>query len=85
MRQTSEVLKDFSFTNPINCYFAVDKEGKVEQLPHKNVGDRERVIQAIPKAMSGDQTIYVTWAGRWRTDLFIVDTLEEMYKAFIRV
>lgn len=83
MRSVKEAGDDFNFKNPLHCYFSVDSEGVVNQLPHKNKGDRDALLRAITKALDGKITIYCTWAGRYSTDLFIVDDLDGMFKAFI--
>lgn len=83
MRSVKEAGTAFNFKNPIHCYFSVDSNGVVTQLPHKNKGDRPELWRAISAAKEGKITIYCTWAGRYSTDLFIVDDLDSMLKEFI--
>lgn len=83
MRSVKEAGTAFSFENPLHCYFSVDKEGNVTQLPHGAKYTRPALLDAIRAAMKGEIKIYCTWAGGYSTDLFIVDDLESMARAFI--
>lgn len=87
MRKTSEVT-DTSFPfnvydNPLNTYMAVYKTGEVKVLGrYKN--DLEDNLMIMMDVKEGLADMYVSWVGRYRTDVFIVDNIDDMRKANIR-
>ena len=64
------------------CYFEVDKAGKVTQIPHKNKSDLPGVAAAYARAVSQATSLYAVWPGKWSSDLFLIDGLEQFAKAF---
>jgi len=62
------------------CYFEVDKNGNVSQVPHKNKSDLARVSEVYKRAMDKTTTLYAVWPGQWSSDLFIIDDLDAFAK-----
>ncbi len=73
---------DFPYRLSTVCYFEVYDDGKVVQIPHKNKSDQEGVYQAFLRARTHTTTLYAVWPGRWSSDLFIIDDLDEFAKHF---
>ena len=67
------------YGNPGNCYFVVFKDGTVQCLG-KNRGDLEHNLELMNKAKAGECTMYATWEGRWKTDMFMIENISEMIK-----
>jgi len=64
--------KDFPYESPTTCYIEVRQDGSVTQ----GVGQG-----AYERARSGESRIFAVWSGQWRSDLFIIDDLDEYAKA----
>lgn len=62
------------------CYFEVDKNGNVSQVPHKNKLDRAKVLEVYKRAIDKTITLYAVWPGNWSSDLFIIDDLDAFAK-----
>lgn len=76
MRSAKE--NHFPYTMSTVCYFEVDGEGGVTQVPHKNKSDRPRVLEAYQRAKESKTTLYAVWPGNWSSDLFVMDDLDAM-------
>lgn len=81
MRSAKEA-GNFPYTMSIVCYFEVDKNGTVQQVPHKNKSDRQNLLEACQRAADGTVTLYAVWPGNWKSDLFIIDDLNAFAEAF---
>lgn len=64
---------EFPYLMNTVCYFEVFKDGKVEQRPHKNKGDKWEFIKVFPRVRAGESILYAVWPGNWSSDLFIID------------
>ncbi|MQM28970.1 hypothetical protein [Glycomyces albidus] len=65
--------KDFPYRMQTLCYIEVHKDGRVTH--GRDNGTYER-------ARSGESTLYAVWPGNYRSDLFIIDDLDEYAGAF---
>jgi hypothetical protein len=65
----------FPYRESTICYFEVDKNGNVSQVPHKNKSDRAKVLEVYQRAVDNTITLYAVWPGNWSSDLFIIDDL----------
>lgn len=83
MRNTSET--NFPFLNPTNCYFTVNQEGFIVQHPHKGKYDRTMLAELADIAKTGKVTIYAVWPGKWSSDLFIIDNLDDFKHAMTSI
>jgi hypothetical protein len=81
MRSAKE-SDNFPYRMSTMCYFEVNKNGNVTQIPHKNKSDRAMVLEAYQRALSKSTVLYAVWLGKWRSDLFIIDDLETFAKEF---
>lgn len=79
MRSAKE-SNNFPYSMDTICYFEVDTDGNVSQIPHKNKSDRENVLEAYQRAKDEITTLYAVWPGNWRSDLFIIDDLDAFAK-----
>jgi len=79
MRSAKE-SNNFPYSMSTICYFEVDKNGNISQIPHKNKSDREKVLEAYQRAKDKTTTLYAVWPGNWRSDLFIIDDLDAFAK-----
>ena len=63
---------DFPYRMPTTCYIEVHQDGKVTQGagPH-----------AYERARSGESRLFAVWPGQWRSDLFVIDDLDEYARA----
>ena len=59
------------------CYILKHSNGALEQLSH----DSAELRRGYEAAIAGDAEIYAVWPGNWRSDLFIVDDLNEFAEA----
>lgn len=75
MRSAKET--HFPYREPTVCYFEVDGDGNVSQLPHKNKSDRYGLQEAYLRACGGCSKLYAVWPGQWSSDLFEIDDLAE--------
>jgi hypothetical protein len=64
--------KDFPYRSDTTCYIEVHKNGTVS-----HGGGRE----AYDRAIAGESTLYAVWPGEWRSDLFLIDDLDEYARA----
>lgn len=80
MRSAKE-SENFPYRMSTVCYFEVDKNGNVLQIPHKNKSDRPIVFEAYQRAANKTTTLYAVWPGKWSSDLFIIDDLDAFTKA----
>lgn len=74
-RKTSENA-NFPWGNKQVCYFAAG-QGEPVQLHY--VKDRKL---GLLRAAKGEITIYAVWPGQYRSDLFVVDDLEPLARAW---
>ena len=79
MRSAKE-SNDFPYRMSTICYFEVDWNGNVSQVPHKNKSDWANVQKAYKRAMDKMTTLYAVWPGNWSSDLFIIDDLDAFAK-----
>lgn len=86
MRKTSEVTNTtFPYSikrHPLNTYIAVYKTGEVIALGRCNDSGKSDA-DILFDASEGLATIYISWVGQWRTDVFECDTISDMLKANI--
>lgn len=80
MRSAKE--NDFPYKMSTICYFEVDKNGNVLQVPHKNKLDQARLLEMYQRAIDKTITLYAVWPGNWSSDLFIIDDLNAFAKEF---
>ncbi|MBC8587745.1 hypothetical protein [Paratissierella segnis] len=80
MRSAKE--NNFPYKMSTICYFEVDKDGNVSQIPHKNKSDRARLLEVYQRAIDKTITLYAVWPGNWSSDLFIIDDLDAFAKEF---
>ena len=84
MRKTSEVTDTcfpFSvYANPTNTYIAVYKTGEVKVLSRYK-SDKLQNWQILTDVKNGLATVYISWVGRYRTDVFECDTVKELIAA----
>ena len=64
----------FPYGSSTVCYMELTKDGNIKQLM-----TRESKGEALRNANAGDSKILAVWPGRWRSDLFIIDDLDEFY------
>lgn len=80
MRSAKE--NDFPYKMSTICYFEVDKNGNVLQVPHKNKSDQARLLEVYKRAIDKTTVLYAVWPGNWSSDLFIIDDLNAFAKEF---
>ena len=78
MIRSAKAAENFPYGMSTVCYFEVYHNGEVKRIPHKNKSDIPGVIDAIRRAEANETQLYAVWPGRWSSDLFIIDDLEEM-------
>jgi len=71
-RSAAAAGKDFPYESPTTCYIEVRQDGSVTQGMGQGVYER---------AQSGESRIFAVWPGEWRSDLFIIDDIDEYAKA----
>lgn len=71
MRLASE-SDNFPYEQATVCYLEVDGHGVVTSPPEPHVSDRVR---------SGESRLYAVWPGHYRSDLFLIDDIDEYEKA----
>jgi hypothetical protein len=71
-RPASAVGRDFPYRLGTLCYIEVTGAGKV-----RFGSDRE----SYERASAGESRLYAVWPGQWRSDLFVIDDLEEFARA----
>ncbi len=62
----------FPYSSKLVCYIEVFSNGETRQLAH--AGEK---IEAYCNARDGKSKIIAVWPGKWRSDMFIIDDLEE--------
>lgn len=80
--RSAKATENFPYRMSTVCYFEVDKNGGVSQVYHKNKSDWPKVLEAYQRAMNKTTTLYAVWPGNWNSDLFIIDDLDALAKAF---
>ena len=80
MRSAKE--NNFPYKMSTICYFEVDKDGNVSQVPHKTKSDRVKLLEVYQRAINKTITLYAVWPGNWSSDLFIIDDLDTFAKDF---
>lgn len=63
---------DFPYGSPTTCYIEVHKDGKVTQGADHTAYERAR---------AGESRLFAVWPGQWRSDLFVIDDLDEYARA----
>jgi hypothetical protein len=71
MRLASE-SENFPFELATVCYIEVGADGGVTSPPEEHVQDRVR---------RGESRLYAVWPGHYRSDLFLIDDIDEYEKA----
>ena len=71
-RSAAATGKEFPYESPTTCYIEVRQDGSVTQGMGQGAYERAR---------SGESRIFAVWPGQWRSDLFIIDDLDEYAKA----
>jgi hypothetical protein len=71
-RSASAAGKDFPYKSPTTCFIEVAEDGTVTQG-----GGHE----AYERASAGKSRLFAVWPGRWSSDLFVIDDLEEYARA----
>jgi hypothetical protein len=63
---------DFPYTLPTVCYLEVRSDGSVHSPPPDGVEARVR---------ASESRLYAVWPGKYRSDLFLIDDLDDYEKA----
>lgn len=71
----------FPYTSKYVCYIAISKDGEINQVG-KRPADRKA---ALLDAQLGKIRLFCVWPGQWSSDLFEIDDLSLMEKAYSRV
>lgn len=71
-RSASASGKDFPYASATTCYIEIRNDGSVTHGVDKGTYDR---------ACSGESRLFAVWPGQWRSDLFVIDDLDEYAKA----
>jgi hypothetical protein len=72
LRSTSAVSGGFPYTQATVCYIEVQDDGAVTQGADHD---------AYLRAKNGESRLYAVWPGKWRSDLFIIDDLDDYARA----
>lgn len=72
-RSAGAMGAEFPYEMQTMCYIEVAKDGEV------TFGRDSGTYQ---RARSGESRLYAVWPGRWRSDLFTIDDLDEYARAF---
>ncbi len=62
----------FPYRSKAVCFMQLSPNGELKQLT-----DRKEKWDAYYEAKLGNCQIVAVWPGQWRSDLFIIDDLEE--------
>lgn len=81
MRKCSEV-DSFPYTAKYCCLIEVRKNNIVEQITHYRKMDLDDVKNAYLRAANNESVLYYVWPGNYRSDMFVVDDLDQFSKAF---
>jgi hypothetical protein len=71
MRLASQA-RSFPYTDPTVCFLEVDREGRVTSPLESGVSARVRARES---------QLYAVWPGHYRSDLFLIDDIDEYEKA----
>lgn len=85
MRQTSDVTDtDFPFAEDTVPFILVIREGDEDYRGFEHASTFDKKAQLVASAIDfGDKaTLLAAWPGATRTDVFLVDDLEEALGAF---
>ena len=73
MRSAAASGSDFPYRSSTVCYIEVGKDGAVTQGVS---------AEAWKRAKDGESRLFAVWPGQWRSDLFVIDDLDELAGAF---
>ncbi len=68
----------FPYRSKLVCFMQLFPDGRLIQLSSKDMK-----LNACGSAQKGESKIVAVWPGQWRSDLFIIDDLEEFVDALI--
>lgn len=68
----------FPYKSKLVCIMEVFPDGTITQI----LTDRNSRQSALSNAISGKSKIFAVWPGQWRSDLFIIDDLDELFDAW---
>ncbi|WP_093500185.1 hypothetical protein [Streptomyces sp. Ag109_O5-10] len=71
-RSAAAAGKDFPYTLDTTCYIEVHEDGRVTQGAGPD---------AYQRAVAGESRLFAVWPGQWRSDLFVIDDLDEFARA----
>ncbi len=71
-RSAAAAGKEFPYRSPTTCYIEVHQDGKVTSGADRGTYERAR---------SGESRLFAVWPGQWRSDLFVIDDLDEYARA----
>ena len=69
----------FPYRSKVVCFMELFPDGRLEQL-----WDNNSKLDACYNAINGKSKIVAVWPGNWRSDLFIIDDVEEFMDAIMR-
>ena len=58
------------------CYIEVFNDGTIDQFSHIRKSDLDDLLKTCRRVENDESKLYVAWQRQWRTDLFIVDTIQ---------
>ena len=58
------------------CCFEVWCDGRVQQVARTE----SAMLKSYERVKSGETKMYAVWPGQWRSDLFVIDDIEEWAK-----
>lgn len=75
MRRASETSFPYGWPGTV-CYFTL-----IPDIGPQQIKGREPFREIVAAAVAGDISIYATWPGQFRTDLFVIDKPELLAEA----
>ena len=69
----------FPYRSKTVCFMELFPDGKLEQL-----NNDDAKFEACVNARNGKSKIVAVWPGNWRSDLFIIDDIEEFMDAIMK-
>ncbi|MFJ2213161.1 hypothetical protein ACIQVO_26480 [Streptomyces sp. NPDC101062] len=72
-RSAAAVGRDFPYTAKTLCYIEVAKDG--------TVSSHGVDANTYERARRGESRLFAVWPGSWRSDLFVIDDLDECARA----
>lgn len=72
MKVTSEGPFPYGYPGRV-CYIEQDPSGELTQIM-----GREGIRSSVKRAQAGECKILAAWPGQFRTDLFLVDDLDQL-------